>query len=113
MWSGTALLIVTFSDGCLQTLSAVTVHWTTVPGTTVVAGTSFTLFCPLASTTSCSTSATDLSAMQPGDCANACEPRLQAMRAAAAMIFRFPLNMCVSFTANFPVNCRCERRTGW
>src|SRR3954454_8907451 len=105
MCAGIALLIVTLSEGCLQTLSAQTVHNTTTPGTTLVAGTSFTLFCPFASTTSCSTSAVDLSTMQPGVCAYAWPTMPHATMAAAPMNERIPLNMCVSFTANFPINC--------
>ncbi len=93
--------MVTLSDGCLQMLLAVTVQMTSTPGTTLATGTSFVDFSPLALTTSCSTSATDLRTMQPCVCAKACELRLQAMMAAKPKTF-YPLNICVSFTANFP-----------
>ena len=51
------------------------------------AGTSLVDFSPLASTTSCSISATDFRTMQPWSCANACEPRPQAMMATRPRIF--------------------------
>ena len=92
-----ALLIVTLSDGCLQMLLAVTVQTTSTPGTTLPAGTSFLVFSPLSLTTSCSTSAVDLRTMQPcGACANACEPKPQAMQRERRRKSLFPLNSCVS-----------------
>src|SRR5689334_19341574 len=100
MCAGTALLMVTFSEGFLQTFFAVTVQMTSTPGNTFEAGTSLVDFCPFASTTSCFTSATDLSSMQPGSAAKACEPKPQAEIATMAMNAFFPLNMCVSFTGS-------------
>src|SRR5688500_1734348 len=86
--------MVTPSDACLQTLLAVTVQMTSVPGTTFPASTSTLVFSPLSLTASFSTCAVVLSSMQPSACAKACDANVQAM--AAAMNF---LNMCVSFTA--------------
>src|SRR3954468_9841847 len=105
MCSGTGLLMATFSDGCLQMLLAVMVQTTSLPGTTFCTGTSCLVFSPLASTTSCSTSAVDLSAMQPaaGACAKACEPKLQARMAMTPMCLRTPSIMSVSLTGWFPL----------
>src|SRR5687767_1182776 len=103
MCAGTALLIVTLSDGCLQMLLAVTVHVTSTPGTTFSGVTIVTLLTPFASTTSLAISAVDLSRMQPCvPCANDCEAKPQAINAAAVRNFTFPLIMCVSFTCAFP-----------
>src|SRR4249919_3402540 len=91
MCSGTGLLMVTLSDGCLQTLLAVTVHTTSVPGTTLPAGTRTLDFSPLSLTTSFSTAAVVLSSMQSLACANACAVNPQVMSATIAYRLCFRL----------------------
>src|SRR3954471_17735811 len=86
MCSGTALLMTTLSEGCLQTLLAVTVQTTSVPGMTLPAATSTLLFSPLSLTTSFSTSPLVFSSMQffsAAGWANDWALKTQAMTAAA------------------------------
>src|SRR4051812_39387704 len=99
MCSGTGLLMITFSDGALQVLLAVTVQTTSVPGMTLPAGASSLVFSPLALTTSFSTWAVVCSAMQFCDCAIASDERPKASNAAVAANFNVLLIMCISFTA--------------